>query len=168
MKKNTFENHSNFIFKHKKSETLSLNFRHLFSAIPKDYLAFLKSFSKLSNNNETTWFNSISDFNNINIESEFAWNEFELQSINALEGDTENQKKVTQFWDAHLPIILSVKNNYAYFAIGVSEENFGKIFYGEEPEYEEVDLISNNFEDFITMILDQTLEPYLLNLFFEK
>ncbi|MCA5005230.1 SMI1/KNR4 family protein [Sphingobacterium bovistauri] len=162
---NPLKENSNFIIKSNTNEDLNAEFTSRYPRIPSEYLAFIKSFSSLINASETTWFNSISDFNETNEESDFKWNEFELQSLEAFEGDLNGQLLVTQFWDAHLPIVLSVKNGYAFFAIGVSEENFGKIYFGEEPEYEEVEWIADDFTSFLEKITAKTLPEYLQNLF---
>ena len=55
---------------------------------------------------------------------------------------------IKSFWDKHLPILMSVKNGYSYVAIGIGEFNNGKIFYGTEPEYEDVAIIANSFYEF--------------------
>ncbi|UPZ35898.1 hypothetical protein MUB18_17485 [Sphingobacterium sp. PCS056] len=69
------------------------------------------------------------------------------------------------FWNKHIPIILSVKKGYSYFAINVSEENFGKIYYGDEPEFEEAVLVSNSFTSFIEAIQNKSLKKEYLDLF---
>ncbi|QXZ11069.1 hypothetical protein KUF54_07760 [Comamonas sp. Y33R10-2] len=91
--------------------------------IPPEYLDFLQRFVKLKTPDETTWFNSTQDFNGDTLTSEFAWNEFELLSLEALAGDTPSQSMIRDFWNAHLPIVLSVRHSYAYFAIGVADHN---------------------------------------------
>jgi len=55
---------------------------------------------------------------------------------------------IKSFWDKHLPILMSVKNGYSYVAIGIGEFNNGRIFYGTEPEYEDVAIIANSFYEF--------------------
>ena len=119
----------------------------------------------LTNQSDTTWFNRIADFNETNDENDFKWNEFEILSLDAFDGDVENQQVVKNFWNQHVPIILSVKNGYAYFALHVSEENFGKIYYGQEPEFEETELVSDSFSAFIEAIQKRSLKKEYLDLF---
>lgn len=157
--------HTNFIVKDPSNESLNKKFRIRYPHLPDDYVYFLNTFSLLRNSSDTTWFNSISDFNGTNDESGFSWNEFEIQSLEALDGDAENQQLVKDFWNRHVPIILSVKNGYAYFAIHVSEENFGKIYYGREPEFEETELVSSDFISFIKTIHNNSLSKEYLDLF---
>jgi len=47
-----------------------------------------------------------------------------------------------------LPFLMSVKNGYAYVAIGIGDHNSGKVFYGSEPEYEQTLLIAETFSEF--------------------
>lgn len=154
-----------FRFEQNEMETLNESFLLRFTSIPNDYSDFLKQFSLLINQNETTWFNSISDFNENNNESEFKWNEFELISIAAFEDDPKEQDKIKLFWNNHLPIILSVQNGYSFFAIGTNHDNYGKIYYGEEPEFEEVELIADDLKSFLLKISNKTLPENLQQLF---
>lgn len=162
---NALSTSPDFFIKDDVNESLNKEFHLRYPHVPDDYLTFLNTFSLLTNLSDTTWFNSISDFNGTNDESAFSWNEFEIQSLEAFDGDAESQKKIQTFWDQHLPIILSVKNGYAYFAINVSEENFGKIYYGEEPEFEEAEWVFRDFTSFIEAIKDQSLKKEYLEVF---
>lgn len=162
---NLLSQHLHFITKKSDHETLNKRFQTRYSHLPDDYLAFLKTYSLLTNQSDTTWFNSIADFNETNDENDFKWNEFEIQSLDAFDGDVENQQEVKNFWNKHIPIILSVKKGYSYFAINVSEENFGKIYYGDAPEFEDVVLVSNSFTSFIEAIQNKSLKKEYLDLF---
>jgi len=79
-------------------------------------------------------------------DSAFAWNEFELQSKEY--ADADDVRNIALFWGAHLPFLMSVKNGYAYVAIGIGDHNSGKVFYGSEPEYEQTLLIAETFSEF--------------------
>lgn len=162
---NPLQENSNFNIKPNKGEELNVQFTSRYPRIPSDYFTFLNSFSLLMNHSETTWFNSISDFNETNTESDFKWNEFEIMSVDAFEGDGEQQQSIKEFWNKHLPIILSVKDAYAFFAIGVGEENFGKVYFGIEPEFEEVELIANSFDELINALNNGTLRDDYLKIF---
>ncbi|MPQ49205.1 SMI1/KNR4 family protein [Marinifilum sp. N1E240] len=128
--------------------------------IPKSYLNFLDQFDFLSNKEETFWFNSIGDFN---YESDiaFKWNDFEIQSLDAFEGDIEEQKRIRDFWDKHLIIALSVKGEYQYLAICLNEENYGAIVYGAEPEFEESERVCENFEQLLTLFTNPKNNEHL-------
>ena len=129
-------------------QQLGASFFQRYPNVPPGYLQFLQSFSRLQTEDGTRWFNSVQDFNGESgesAESAFAWNEFELQSLQAFDGDEAGQQQVRSFWDAHLPIMSSVQGHYAYVALGVATHNWGQVFAGEEPEYEEAQCIAPDF-----------------------
>ena len=70
-------------------------------------------------------------------DSGFRWNEFELMGLEALADDKESCDMIRLFWDSHIPILMSVKDGYQYLCIDLSPENYGKIYYGVEPEFED-------------------------------
>lgn len=112
---------------------------------PEEFRDFMKLFDLCANETDDTWFLSYKDYNN-QTDSAFPWNEFENQSLDAAEADQIDGVK--QFWECHLPILMSVKNGYQYIAIGIGEQHANKIFYGREPEYEEAVLVANSFAEF--------------------
>lgn len=162
---NPLADHPDFIIETKLNEKLSEDFLKRYPKIPEDYRSFMESFSLLTNLSDTTWFNSIADFNGSHTESEFSWNEFEQQSLEVFEDDETTRKQIISFWDAHLPFILSVKNGYSYFSIDTAENNFGRIYFGAEPEYEETDHVANSFSEFMEALKSKTLDERYLNLF---
>lgn len=117
-----------------------------YESIPKTWKNFINKYSLITNENETTWFICFKDFDDEN--AEFKYNEFELIS---LESATDNGKeKIKEFWSNNIPIIMSVKNGYEYYAINIES---GKIVYGFEPEFEESEIVAESFEDFITKVI---------------
>ena len=134
-------------------DALVSSFLARYPKIPNQYLAFLQHFESLTTHDQTGWFNSIADFNGLNSANAFAWNEWETQSLDALANDDAAQAMVRTFWDQHLPIAMSVRQGFAYFALGVGDSNQGLIYYGSEPEYEEPELISSNFELWLSDLL---------------
>jgi hypothetical protein len=81
-------------------------------------------------------------------EDAFAWNEWELQSLAAAEGNLKWTAEIRQFWDGHMPIGLSVTDGYAYFAVRPD----GSVVYGREPEYEDVEVFAASFSEFLDQI----------------
>ena len=137
-------------------QQLGAKFLQRYLQLPPEYLQFLQSFSRLQTEDETRCFNSVHDFNgeaDESAESVFAWNEFELQSLQAFDGDEAGQQQVRSFWDAHLPIVLSVQGHYSYVALGVAAHNWGQVFAGEEPEYEEAQCIAPDFGSWLQRYL---------------
>ena len=142
---------------------LSSDFLNRYSDLPADYLEFLQQFQIITNKNENIWFNSIEDFNE-NGDGGFRWNEFELMGLEALEDDEESCDMIRQFWDNHIPILMSVKDGYRYLSMDLSPENYGKIYYGVEPEFEEsAELVCNSFNHLLEMLSSNEKENILTN-----
>lgn len=116
--------------------------------LPNDWMKFIKAFRCCSNPEDTKWFLTLEDFQPRT--DGFQWNEFELQSLTSAEGDDELKTSILAFWNKHLPIILSVDGEYSYYAINT--EN-GNVVIGYEPEYEEADIVAQDFISFINKII---------------
>ncbi len=132
---------------------------NLYNIIPKDYLEFLKSFESIHNPEETVWFNSINDFNEKS-NSDFKWNEFENLSREWSEDDEEELKIIDKFWNEHIPILMSVKNQYEFLAINITKSNYGKIFHGKEPEFENVSEYCKDFNELISLFEKSEIKRY--------
>lgn len=129
--------------------SLSKDFKERYRDIPKAYLDFLNGFVLVTNQEDTAWFNTIEDFNGTS-DSSFRWNEFEEMSLEVFVDDAEETARIRKFWDCHLPIALSVKDGYKYLCLGLSAEDFGRVYYGEEPEFEDsAELVCNSFDELI-------------------
>ena len=123
--------------------------------IPKEYKTFLENIQMCTNAEENIWFLCIEDYQPKS-EDDFRWNEFELISLEAAEGDEELINDIKNFWDTHLPIMLNVKGDYEYYAINVRNK---KIIHGIEPEFEESSkIVANNFIDFLDKIMKNEIE----------
>lgn len=66
-------------------------------------------------------------------DSAFAWNEWELQSLEGAGSDESWAEEIRAFWDRHLPVGLSLDGGYGFHAI----RDDGVIVWGNEPEFEE-------------------------------
>ncbi len=132
-----------------------------YTNIPDNYKAFLETFTVLSNSRDTSWFISIEDFNG-EADSGFSWNEFEKMSLDALADDKEECQRIKEFWDNHLPIAISVGGDYQYLCIDLSKENYGKIYYGVEPEFEDsIEPVCDSLEQLFSAIaVKEELESF--------
>jgi len=127
-----------------------------YKEIPPNYVEFLKRVKQCIAPNEKTWFICEDEYNN-NSNIAFKWNEFELLSLEAAENDKEWKTEIVSWWDKHLPIVMSVDEGYSFYAIDLND-NIGSIVQGFEPEFEEVEKIANNIEDFLELIITGTIE----------
>ena len=119
-------------------------------ATPQSFQAFIHSFQELSSSGEDSWFLSYSDYLESN-DAGFSWNEYEKLSIQAAEEDGDDEEKafLTEFWNSYLPFAYSLRNGYAYLAIGMFGANKGKIIYGREPMFEEFSVEAESFEELL-------------------
>lgn len=142
---------------------LSSDLQNRYSELPAEYQEFLQRFQTITNESDNVWFNSIEDFNGES-DSGFRWNEFELMGLETLEDDEESCDMIRQFWDNHIPILMSVKDGYRYLSIDLSPENYGKIYYGVEPEFEEsAELVCDSFNHLLEMLSSNEKEDILTN-----
>lgn len=119
-----------------------------YDSLPTDYIYFLRNMKACVNSAETVWMLCPDDFAPQG-EDGFAWNEFEKMSLDAAEGDNIWTAEIKSFWNEHLPICLSLKDGYSYYALCLKD---GTIVTGEEPEFEETTEVAPSFRDFLQML----------------
>ncbi|MBC2580558.1 SMI1/KNR4 family protein [Clostridium sp. DJ247] len=127
-----------------------------YKQIPNDYLEFLKMVKQCISPSEKTWFICENEYNN-DSDIAFKWNEFELLSLEAAEQDEEWKSEITGWWEKHLPIVMSVDDGYSFYAIDLTND-IGAVVQGYEPEFEEVEKIASNVEEFFELIMSNTIE----------
>jgi len=142
---------------------LNSDFLNRYPYLPADYQEFLQRFQIITNGSDNAWFNSIEDFNSES-DSGFRWNEFEMMGLEALQDDEESCDMIRQFWDNHIPVIMSVKDGYRYLSIDLSSENYGKIYCGVEPEFEEsAEFVCDSFNLLLKMLSSNEKDDMLTN-----
>lgn len=114
-----------------------------------EYIGFLNSFSRLESGDECSWFLFPDDFKDTADSNGFAWNEFERISVEAALSDSE-AAAVKEWWTRHLPILLSVRGGYSFYAIDIDSR---RVVYGAKPEFEETSVAAECFEDFLKKII---------------
>src|SRR5947207_2324529 len=113
--------------------------------LPKDILAFLEETEAIVSPDSKSWFNTSTDLSGQS-GAAFSWNQWELDSLAAAENFPKLQDGIRDFWDQHFPVMISVKDGYAHFAIQKPDL---VIVCGEEPEYEEATTVAASFADFL-------------------
>ena len=151
-----------FIVQAGQQAKLSQTITDRYPNLPNDYLTFLTELEYGVTKDEKSWFNTIGDFNGTT-DNGFRWNEFELMILEDYEDETdEGAKIVIEFWDNHIPFLISCRNFYCYFAICLHPDNYGQIVYGNEPEFEETETVATDFVEFMTKLTTKTLDKKYL------
>ena len=119
-----------------------------FSNLSTLFLDFLNRVETFANPADDVWFLCESDYSGTS-ESDFRWNEWELMSLNTAGDDTDWAADISDFWDKHLPIVLSVKGDYAYLAIRMNGEGEGAVVKGFAPEFESPMLLASSYPEFL-------------------
>lgn len=122
--------------------------------LPDLWCQFTATVSELFSGDETTWFLCAEDYDT-RLDHVWHWNEWEQLSLQSAEGDEVWTGEIKAFWDQHLPIVMSVRDGYAYYAISMED---GSVVYGAEPEFEECKQVAGSFEEFLKRIMDGTIQ----------
>jgi hypothetical protein len=120
-----------------------------YSWLPSEVVSFICQFESVVSPSDKAWLITCSELFNES-DSEFAWNQWEIDSLAAAEGDAVWRQSIRAFWDSHCPILMSVKSGYAYVAI----RSDLRIVVGEEPEFEETELLAETFGTFLKQLVD--------------
>ena len=129
---------------------LGEKFNARYRNIPEVYLEFLKRVALCTNSAANVWFLVEGDYNGTAGHA-FAWDEFEMMSIEGEKLDDDESLKIREFWREHLPFMLSVHSDYAFLALCVSQDNYGAVVAGYAPEFEEVSKVCDSFGEFISL-----------------
>ncbi len=121
-----------------------------YGSLPAVFLELLRKYKSVASGDDTRLFLCVDDYSG---ESglAFKWNEFELISLEAAEGDEDWTNDIRSWWKTKIPFYMSVDGEYSFYAID-TEDN-GSILSGYEPEFEEADKVADSFEDFMSKVL---------------
>ena len=97
---------------------------------------------------DKAWLLTVADFST-EADTAYAWNEWERQSLDAAGTDAAWRCRIETFWDQHLPVLMSVKSGYAYFAL---QRETMRVVCGEEPEYEDTRPIAASVQMMLQLI----------------
>ena len=124
-----------------------------YSRLPVSLVNFLSGLMSCADSSQTSWFLCQSDFEGTS-NSAFRWDEWEHLSLEAANGDTKLITEIRAFWNCHFPFLISVNSGYAFHAVCTAEDRFGQIVEGHEPEFEEVSLVADSFENFLSEFIN--------------
>jgi hypothetical protein len=122
--------------------------------IPEQLTTFLGGLRVCEDAHGAAWFLCQADYEGAS-QSAFRWNEWEEISLKAaMDGKDVNwAAKIRAFWTGHFPFMLSVAGGYGYVAVRVGPDDFGRIVRGQAPEFEEVEIIADSFDQFLREFL---------------
>ena len=112
---------------------------------PESWIRFVSGLKSMVRRDEAAWF-LCAEVYDAQGDKAWQWNEWELMSLEAAEGDTAWAEEIRKFWDGHFPFFLSLEDGYAYYAISMKD---GSIVHGTEPEFEECKTVADSFDDFM-------------------
>lgn len=117
--------------------------------LPTDFAEFLSIVAYCANSTGNIWFVTGPSHCN-DPKNTIPWNCYEKMSIEAFSKYNQYDELpwIKEFWDAHLPFLISEKYGFAYLAIGTGVGNYGEIVRGREPEFEEAVTIYSSFTEF--------------------
>ena len=113
------------------------------------WFAWIDGVKSAVSGDETTWLLCAEDYAGQG-GTAFRWNKWELLSLESAAGDPAWEAEIRCFWDAHLPIIMSVaEGHYSYYAISAAD---GAVVSGSEPEFESCEAAAASLEAFLEKI----------------
>ncbi len=118
--------------------------------LPAELARFCRSFDLLASADDTAWFFSYRDYASAS-EAAFSWNEFEIADLAAAMNEQQRQA-VVEFWKAHVPVAMSVRDDHAFIAVGVAQQNSGALYLGESSYPEDIERLSSNLDDLAQMV----------------
>ena len=122
--------------------------RQRYNWVPEKVWNFIEETASVVSPDVTAYFNASDEFSGES-NAAYAWDQWELSSLYAAGNDDQWKREITTFWDKHFPIVMSVKDCYAFFAIRKGDL---RIVLGEEPVYEDTVEIATTIEDFLERI----------------
>ena len=119
--------------------------------IPSSVRSFLEHIEQCVRGGDQVWFLTSDDYAGTS-GSGFAWNAWE--SLESEDADTAEAADISAFWNAHLPILLSVQGDNSYLAVCVdkSSANYGCVVQGYAPEFRETSTLCPSFEELLEQI----------------
>jgi hypothetical protein len=132
---------------------LPAHIRKRYPDIPAAVVDFLSSLKTCEREDERVWLLTPQAYAGKD-GSEFTWDAIERQEPEYAPEETR------AFWDAHLPILLSVEDPYVVVSVVVdkSARNYGAVVRGDDPDFLEPDTVAASFEAFLAKVAEARAE----------
>ena len=91
-----------------------------YEPLPAAFLEFIQKFKSVISGDEKRFFLCVDDYSG---ESglAFKWNEFELISLEAANGDEDWTNDIRSWWKTKIPFYMSVDGEYSFYAIDTED-----------------------------------------------
>ena len=129
--------------------------------LPVEITDFIGSLALAVSQSERSWFVTSDELLEAT-DSAFKWNQWELDSLIAAEGDDEWQRNIRAFWDDCFPLVISVDGDYSF--VGIQRRSHGHMIVGgREPEFEETEVVADGIAGLVMGIVagDARIASYL-------
>lgn len=118
--------------------------------MPAEYRDLAERAASIVSSDERAWILTVEDFAGRSA-SAFAWNEWERLSLDAADQsrDANWKRRIEDFWNQHLPFLMSVAGDYAYLAF---EKSQCGVVGGHGPDFEETSRVTVSLGEVISLI----------------
>ena len=115
-----------------------------YGALQTDVLDVLAQATRCCSGDERSWLLTYNAFEASPLQG-FRWNEYEMMAPAAATTD-QDRDSISRFWDGHFPFLLSVRGDYDYLAVRLSD---GCVVHGCGPEWELPSVVAPGFDAFV-------------------
>jgi hypothetical protein len=136
---------------------LPAHIRKRYPDVPGAVSEFLTKLKTCEREDERVWLLTPQDYAGKD-GADFPWDAIERQELQLEYEDAPDDSRA--FWDAHLPIMLSVEDPYVVLSVVVDKaaRNYGAVVRSEDPDFHETDTVAASFEAFLALIAGATAE----------
>ena len=136
------------------SQTLPTAVAERYPDLPAEWYEFTEYLKNCADASDTVWFLMMDGYSPKD-ENEWQYNEFERISLEAADGDERWTEQIQNFWNGHFPIVMSVRDGYAYYAIRIAD---GSVVSGAESEFEETEVAAESFGEFLQKVISGEIQ----------
>ena len=131
-----------------REDLLPWELRNRYPRLPGEVERFLAELEVCHNSKDTVWFLTRDNYHPTP-DGRLRWNEHELMSLDAADGNAEEMIRIRAYWDRHFPFMFAVHSDYDYLAVDLNPETYGHIVHGYMPEPEQSSLVARSFTEFV-------------------
>jgi hypothetical protein len=119
-----------------------------YPSLQAEVIDVLSQATRCSSRDEQSWLLTLQAFQASPLQG-FRWNLYEMMAHDAATTDGERDT-ITRFWDEHFPFLLSVRADYDYLAVRLSD---GCVVHACAPEWELPSVLEPSFGAFVERVI---------------